>query len=178
VYPNTAHLRLFLPTTLTMASAARLERLRNIVQQDLDALPDRPAAEPIVSDSDVSGGVPLELVHAPSKQPEAIVQPQLHSTPITNEPITDRRFILLKAAESSYNPKSMPKSPITPTPPKPAALSATDLNRGDFGPATQHYSPIVALSKYPYKWCNKTHAQDIASAFFDQGKFWAREWDL
>ncbi|KAJ4379009.1 hypothetical protein N0V86_005886 [Didymella sp. IMI 355093] len=174
IFPNT----LTLTTKLTMASAARLERLRKIIQQDLDVLPDRPVATPIVSDSDASGGVPLEPVNAPSKHSEATVQSQFYSTPITNEPNTDHRFILLKDAGSSYNPESMPESAISSTPSKPAALSATDLNRGDLGSATQHYSPIVALSKYPYKWCNKTDSQDIASAVFDQGKFWAREWDL
>lgn len=151
-----------------MVSAARLERLRRIVQVDLDALPDR-ASEPIVSDSDTSGGIPLEVVDTPSKQPAPEpVQPQ--PTPIVEEPTTDRRFVWLEKAESSYKPASMPK-PAAPLP-------VTFLNRGDLGSATQHYSPIVALSKYPYMWCNKSHSQDIASAFFDQGKFWAREWDL
>lgn len=151
-----------------MASAARLERLRKIVQQDLDSLPDRPSAELIVSDSDTSGGVALEVADAPSKQPEVIAEPQSEPAPITQEPNTDRRFVLLKDAESSYKPKSLPA----------ARLPSNNLKRGDLGSATQHYSPIVALSKYPYKWCDKTHSQDIASALFDQGKFWAREWDL
>lgn len=142
------------------ASAARLERLRNIVQQDLDALPDRPSAEP-------------------SDRPAAFVQPQPDPAPIAPEPNTDRRFVLVKDADSSYNPKSMPKPASTTAPPKLAALlPSNNLNRGDLGSATEHYSPIVALSRYPYKWCNKTHSQDIASAFFDEGKFWAREWDL
>ncbi|KAF3045387.1 hypothetical protein E8E11_005590 [Didymella keratinophila] len=162
-----------------MASAARLERLRKIVQQDLDALPDRPSIEPIVSDSGTSGGVALEVIDAPSKQPEAIVQTPPESAPITSEANTGCRFVLLKDAESSYNPKSMPKPAATSTPPKPAApLPSNKLHRGDLGSATQHYSPVLALSRYPYKWCDKTHSQDIASAFFDQGKFWAREWDL
>ena len=163
----------------TMASTARLERLRKIVQQDLDALPDLPPTEPIFSDSDTSGGIALEVVDAPNKQPEAIVQPQPEPTPITSDANTDRRFVLLKGAESSFNPKSMPKSATTTVPPKPAApLPSNNLNRGDLGSATDHYSPVVALSRYPYKWCNKIHSQDIASAFFDQGKFWTREWDL
>jgi len=162
-----------------MASAARLERLRKIVQQDLDALPDRPSIGPIVSDSDTSGGIALEVIDAPSKQPEAIVQTPPESVPITSAANTDRRFVLLKDAESSYNPKSMPKPAATDTTPKPAApLPSKNLHRGDLGSATQHYSPVLALSRYPYRWCDKTHSQDIASAFFDQGKFWAREWDL
>lgn len=151
-----------------MLSTARLERLRTVLKPHLDALPDRPPTEPIVSDSDASGGVPLDLVNAPSKQPA-----------IVDEPNTDRRFVWLKHAESSYNPAPMP-NPVIPTQPPnpPASLPATTLTRGDLGFPAKHYSPIVALSKYPYKWCNKSHSQAIASAFFDQAKFWAREWDL
>lgn len=67
---------------------------------------------------------------------------------------------------------------ISPPPRKASPLPPTTLDRGHLGSPTHHYSPVVALSKYPYKWCDKTHAQDIASAFFDRGKFWAREWDL
>lgn len=160
----------------TMASAARFERLRKLVQRDLDALPDRSLTDPIVSDSDTSGGIALEAANVPFKHPEAVVQPQPASAPITTEQNTDRRFVLLKDADSSYHPKSVPNSTATPKPTAP--LPPNNLNRGDLGSATQHYSPIVALSRYPYKWYNKTHSQDIASAFFDLDKFWAREWDL
>ena len=166
-----------------MALAARLERLRKIVQADLAALPDR-AVEPIASDSDASGGVPLEpLVETVNKQTAAdVVQPP--TKPLTKKPSTellntDRRYVWLKDAESSYNPSAITKTALTASPPKSTAkLPSSKLNRGDLAPATQHYAPIVALAKYPYKWCDRTHSQDIASAFFDQGKFWAREWDL
>ncbi|KAJ4992814.1 QDE-2-interacting protein [Stagonosporopsis vannaccii] len=159
-----------------MASKARLDRLRDRHQADLDALPDR-APEPVFTDSDASGGVPLSPVDALSKQTTADdVQPEPAAAANT-----ERRFVWLNDAESSYNPAALPAphtapatKPAKPVPP----LPAHDLNRGDLGSATQHYTPIIALSKYPYKWCDKTHAQDIASAFFDQGKFWAREWDL
>ncbi|KAJ8105879.1 hypothetical protein OPT61_g9913 [Boeremia exigua] len=145
-----------------MASTARLERLRKLVQADLSALPDR-TPEPVASDSDASGGVALDPVDAPSKQP-APTQP-------TPQPNTDR---WLNDAESANRPSIA----STPPPPPGAPLPPTTLNRGDLGSSTQHYAPVLALSRYPYKWCDKRHSQDIVSAFFDQGKFWAREWDL
>ncbi|KAH6642476.1 hypothetical protein C7974DRAFT_409031 [Boeremia exigua] len=157
-----------------MALAARLARLRKLTEADLNALPDRPP-EQIVSDSEDSGGVALDP-DVPSKHHVA-VPPQPDPKPAV-DPSTDRRYVWLKDAESSYNPASVSKSATTAPPTLAAPLPATALKRGDLGSATQHYSPIVALSKYPYKWCNKLHSQDIASAFFDQGKFWAREWDL
>ncbi|KAJ4340925.1 hypothetical protein N0V95_007379 [Ascochyta clinopodiicola] len=161
-----------------MASAARLQRLRKLTQVDVDALPDL-APEPAFDDSDVSGGVPLEpLIDTPSEQTAADSrQPRPEQT--TDEPNTDRRYLWLKDTESSYNPISMLKSPINTATPKPsAALPATNLKRGDLASTRLHFTPIQALGKYPYKFCNKTNSQDIASAFFDQGKFWAREWDL
>jgi hypothetical protein len=153
-----------------MASLARLERLRKLVQADMDALPDR-VPEPIVSDDNFTGGVALE----PSKQTTTdVIQPRPKQT--TKKPNTDRRYIWLKDAESSYNPLPMSKPTTHPNPS--TILSITDLKRGDLAPAQQHFAPIQALARYPYRFCNRSHSQDIASAFFDQGKFWAREWDL
>lgn len=156
-----------------MATAARLERLCKTIQQDLDALPDRDI-KPAISDDEISGGVSLEpAVDAGIEQPTAAIrQPPLQ--PIVEEANTERR---LQESESSYNPSTITKRTILP--PKPSApLAVTNLQRGDLAPAQQHFTPILALAKYPYKYCNKAHSQDIASAFFDQGKFWARDWDL
>lgn len=163
-----------------MPSTARLKRLRSILQPHLDALPDRTPTESILSHSDASGGVPLDLADAPSKQPPpAPLTPQPEPAPIPDNLNTDRRFVWLNDAHSSYNPAPMPNRVVSTQPPHaPAPLPATNLHRGDLGSATHHYSPIVALSKYPYKWCNKNLSQPIASTFFDQAKFWAREWDL
>lgn len=159
-----------------MAFTTRLERLRNANQSDLDALPDR-EPEPIVSDSDSSGGVTLDITTALNKPPVAGKDlPDPLSD--TNRPNTERRFIWLGDAESSYKPTLPKPHSAAALPSSTAPLACTDLNRGDLGSATQHYSPIVALCRYPYRWCNNNHSQDIASAFFDQGKFWEREWDL
>lgn len=167
----------FSHTHHTMASATRLERLRKLTLADIDALPDRPL-EPIVSDSDASGGVSLEpALGQPSKQTTAkTVAP--HTEPVAEEQVTDRRFVWLKDVASSYNPAPMPQSSIAATPPPSAALPAINLQRGDLAQAQHHFAPIQAVAKYPYRFCDKAHQQDIASAFFDQGQFWAREWDL
>lgn len=154
-----------------MASTARLARLRELVQADLRALPDR-APDPIASDSDASGGVPLDPVDLPSQplmtEPDKF-NPEQPTTPTADRPNTWR-----KDSQSA----NAPRLPSNPNPPARAPLPATNLNRGDLGSSTQYYAPVLALSRYPYKWCDKRHSQDIASAFFDQGKFWAREWDL
>lgn len=164
-----------------MTSATCLERLHKLVQADLDALPDR-APEPIVGDSDASGGAPLQHTVKVVNEPTLTNVAQRQTIPITvkpttEEPDTDCQYIWLKDAKSSHNPASI-TSIITPSPKPTARLPAHKLKHGDLAPAAQYYTPILALAKYPYKWCDKADSQDIASAFFDRGKFWAREWDL
>lgn len=136
--------------TPTMASA-RMQRLRSFVQPDFDALPDRPA----------------------SPQPE----PQPESNPESNpEPKPDR------SSDNSFNPNldSMRLPTETATTPLTdvAGHPVADLKRGSLASPRHHFTPIQALSRYPYKYCSKSHMQDIASSFFDQGKFWQRQWDL
>jgi hypothetical protein len=54
----------------------------------------------------------------------------------------------------------------------------TDLQLGHLAAATQRFVPLLALARYPYRFGPKPHAQAVSSAFFDQGKFWNREWHL
>ncbi|EFQ87279.1 hypothetical protein PTT_17296 [Pyrenophora teres f. teres 0-1] len=163
-----------------MASSARLDRLRKLIEPDLGVLPNRPACPGPKSDSDDDGGVLLEPTasHVPHSKPTAPNKADLTiKAPVEN---TDHRFVWVKDAESSFNPNldSM-RLTTAPYPPSGATkLPAIDLQRGDLASARNHYTPIQALAKYPYKYCEKTHMQGIASAFFDQGKFWEREWDL
>ena len=169
-----------------MAFSARLERLRNLVQADVDALPDRAvspeAAFESASHDEGSGGVSLNFDQS---QTSTIKQtsPTETNSPVKEgcaaadvEASAERRFVWVKDAESSFNPGPLRQSV---KPPKATTrLASTDLHRGDLTSARHHFTPIQALAKYPYKFCNKDHMQDIASAFFDKGKFWEREWDL
>ena len=155
-------------------ASARLQRLQRFVQVDLDTLPDRPISprreskpepEPNHANSNSSGGVSLRDIPPDS--------------PVEN---TERRFVWIKDAYSSFNPNLDPMRLSTAQAPAPrtdaAGLPVSDLQRGDLASPRHHFTLIQALAKYPYKYCNKIHMQDIASAFFDQGKFWQREWDL
>lgn len=158
-----------------MASSARLERLRKLVQVHVDALPDQS-----VSDNEGTGRVSLEppqfatsttpLTNTDSPTKEAIVA----ATDTGANP--ERPFVCVEGAESLYNPR--PMSAPSKLPKLATKLAVTNLRRGDLVSAQQHFTPIHALAKYPYKFCNRAHKQDVASAFFDQGKFWEREWDL
>ncbi|KAL1602559.1 hypothetical protein SLS60_005975 [Paraconiothyrium brasiliense] len=179
--------------------AARLERLRVLSEHDLAALPDRvPSPEPSMDDKPAPGGgvalVPKATVaedkedisikptgdaskRNPSLDARMVTQDAKADAPPTNgqHENTDRRFVWVQGTESSHNLGSDPQLSPLPTHPLPPAL----LQRSEqAAPHEKYFTPIVALSKYPYKFCNKNCMQDIASAFFDQGKFWAREWDL
>lgn len=176
----------------TMASSsllnARLARLNKLVQSDLAALPDRTFAPPqatgtqSASDDDTPGGI-LLVDDATSKQSTPALAPAPDTrnlAPSNSEPSStaalsvneERRFVWIEGATSSFNLAPMPK-PVA----RPVQLPPTTLAQGEIADQ-KSFAPIVALSRYPYKYCIREHSQNIASAFFDAGKFWAREWDL
>ncbi|RAH72420.1 uncharacterized protein BO66DRAFT_418955 [Aspergillus aculeatinus CBS 121060] len=46
-------------------------------------------------------------------------------------------------------------------------------------PSDKTFTPIIALSRYPYKLIkDDSLSQQIASRFFDKNQFWARSWDI
>ncbi|KAF1938385.1 hypothetical protein EJ02DRAFT_473964 [Clathrospora elynae] len=164
-----------------MASPARLECLRRLVQADLDALPDRPVS-PDHQDTGCAGvsleqsEIPISIQDAPSETDSLIKE----AHPALEEP-SDSRFVWVEGTEISYKPNlnSMRHSTAPPTTAaKTTTLAVTDLQRGDLASARHHFTPIQALAKYPYRFCNLDYKQTIASTFFDGGKFWQREWDL
>ncbi|KAL9094062.1 MAG: hypothetical protein Q9165_003732 [Trypethelium subeluteriae] len=53
-----------------------------------------------------------------------------------------------------------------------------DPRRGQLSTPGEWFCPVLAISKFPYTFVNEGASQPIASAFFDAGKFWMREWDL
>ena len=173
-------------------ASARLQRLQRFVQVDLDTLPDRPSSprresnpepEPNHANSNSSGGASLRNI-PPDSPASKQTSPNQTIAAIKTPPIenTERRFVWIKDTYSSFNPNLDSMRPSTAQAPAPltdaAGLPVSDLQRGDLASPRHHFTPIQALAKYPYKYCNKIHMQDIASAFFDQGKFWEREWDL
>ncbi|KAF2640668.1 hypothetical protein P280DRAFT_469392 [Massarina eburnea CBS 473.64] len=163
------------------ARAARLARLSKLVQPDLAALPDRtltpPPEQETVSDDNTPGGISL---FTPSSKPATpAVSPTVESFEADTAPAPasegniERRFVWEKGAESTYNLGSMPRLVPLPT----SKLPPIDLKQSECA-TVKFFSPFVALSKYPYKFCDNKYTQDIASAFFDAGKFWTRQWDL
>ncbi|KAL9052680.1 MAG: hypothetical protein Q9162_005239 [Coniocarpon cinnabarinum] len=49
---------------------------------------------------------------------------------------------------------------------------------GELAPVHQAFCPIMAVSKYPYKFVASDISESIADRFFNAGKFWDRTWDI
>lgn len=75
-------------------------------------------------------------------------------------------------------PRPLPPVAIRSRPLATAAMPPSELQRGQLASPLHRFAPIRGWSKYPYEFCDKPRAQAIASAFFGQGQFWARDWDL
>jgi hypothetical protein len=73
---------------------------------------------------------------------------------------------------------------------EPEALAHSDHEAMDVGSSSQgpvwpsdvtlaeSYCPVVALSRFPYRYLRGEMSQKVASRFFDANKFWDRHWDL
>ena len=110
------------------------------------------------SESDQALDAELErrFVRIPRPEPEANLE---------------RRFVLLKDVKSCWSADEEIAPSMSQHP-------DTCLERGALASPDQTFSPILPVSKYPYKFVNRRDSQRIASKFFDAGKFWMREWDL
>jgi len=129
-------------------------------------------AEPM---PDVSAPTNLECPH--TVIPEAVsagTVEQHHSEDIQPTPTSNKQSDPEETDDMLPSPSDYVPLPTAAQ----LALTDTDLKPGGLISFGHKFTSIQALSKYPYKFCNKADMQDIASAFFDAGKFWDREWDL
>ncbi|KAJ5625841.1 hypothetical protein N7510_002150 [Penicillium lagena] len=62
---------------------------------------------------------------------------------------------------------------------------AIDVDSSTQGPGwpsdvtlAESFCPVVALSRFPYRYLRGEMSQKVASRFFDGNKFWNRHWDL
>ncbi|CAL5867574.1 uncharacterized protein PFLUO_LOCUS1793 [Penicillium psychrofluorescens] len=73
---------------------------------------------------------------------------------------------------------------------EPEAVEHSDHEAMDVGSSTrdlvwpsdvtlaESYCPVVALSRFPYRYLRGEMSQKVASRFFDANKFWDRHWDF
>jgi hypothetical protein len=53
-----------------------------------------------------------------------------------------------------------------------------DPRKDEPSPLGLNFCPFIAVTKLPYMFVKKEFMQQIATAFFDEGKIWNREWDV
>ena len=81
-------------------------------------------------------------------------------------------------------PRQAPKTQTQVTQPTPPYILDDSLHfdfdsrNGDPAPLGFNFCPFTAVTKFCYKFVRKDLQQPIATAFFDEGKIWNREWDL
>ncbi|GAB7339866.1 hypothetical protein MBLNU457_6399t1 [Dothideomycetes sp. NU457] len=86
------------------------------------------------------------------------------------------REVKALSQKRSSSPKMKPK-PLDPS----SDSLQTDKRLGEVSPLALRFCPILALAKFPYRYLPKSawnSQQLIASKFFDEGKFWQRDWNL
>ena len=52
------------------------------------------------------------------------------------------------------------------------------LPPGGLADTSQLFVPILAARKYPFRYVDKDHCQPVAEAFWDEGKFFERQWKM
>ncbi|KAF2502691.1 hypothetical protein BU16DRAFT_533021 [Lophium mytilinum] len=184
-----------------MALASRLDRLA-LMDAHMEALPDLPAAS--LTDDDSDGGVELlseqalkastdlEVPSITGNESHAVAvkdmsfqasvplsqhpDHKLESEPPKRLPGTEQPSAASNTAgalvlKDNTKTEGTPKGPST-------SLPRCTLDSGALASPSQVYSPILAVSKYPYLFVERRESQRVASAVFDEGKFWERGWDL
>jgi len=162
---------------------------RKLFEQDyfqnlLQTLPDRPE---LMTPSDVPDSSDHEA--AASGEPPLVptVQPSdntgadnLDPSHVTTPPPAARLSPTTRHTAPPSPPSAIDQAPLSPVQSSSSSdsLPPPDQRVGDLAPKDAQFTPILALAKYPYKFVSKNYSQAIASAFFDGGKFWARDWDL
>jgi hypothetical protein len=194
-------------TFMTHMAPSRLERFKAAVEDDLGKLPDKlkptlpnaPPPEPNGSDSpeDISVTTVVKANSPGSRDEDTITRTsdgQVTSTSTTFENLTDADNGTLDSDDSEFG-CPIEIVPVTEgdetddveadtpdngegTQEKFTSCLRPSMRRGQVTTYGESFCPILAIAKYPHKYLPKADSQAVASAFFDNGQFWRREWDL
>jgi hypothetical protein len=96
-------------------------------------------------------------------------------------PIDKPSYLNKSAGTTPQHLPSQHKNPSHVPPPLTAEereLFKFDPRCGESSPRGLTFSPFAAVTKYCYKFLDKEYSQLVATAFFDEGKIFNREWDL
>lgn len=149
----------------------RRNQLYALLQADLDALPDLPQTdidEEETPTADVDSTANLDWRFIWVTQPPSENVPKLQG---------ESRFVWV----TDPNKDSKGHASSNKTRATEANVKAERTNSGQtfkHPPSQNRFCPILPVSKFPYKFIRGEASQQIAERFFDEGKFWKREWKL
>ena len=108
-------------------------------------------------------------------QPEDEVVTDTHPSTQDLQPINDFLQEQPSQGDDWWNAKPKiaqppPRPQRHPVPPPESPMMPAPLG--------MNFCPLIAITKFPYKFVNKKHMQEIATAFFDEGKIWNRDWEV
>jgi hypothetical protein len=157
-----------------------MERMRRAMQADLDKLPDLSLPEPELKEEEpveIHGG----LASTDLKRDHIVIDEDSEDSAEGCE----MEMIQIEPEESVGNDVKGDGTDSSSEGSKnevPARLghgtSAGNSIHGELSAIDELFVPIVAFSKFPYKYIPKKHKEDVADAFFNAGKFWDCTWDL
>lgn len=146
--------------------------LFELLQPDLDALPDLPKAEINSEETLESGAEGTHNITNSDSRFIWVTQPQLPETPKLQG---ETRFIWLTDPNRHCNAR-LDKANKEQSSTRSRSVS---INNSFKQPPSKHrYCPVLPISRFPYKYIHGEQSQLVAERFFDQGKFWKRDWDL
>lgn len=172
---------------------SRLERLRKMTASDLEKLPDllpEPVTAPelemptdewdFTPKADAPAAPMIEQENRPARL--AALPPGLESD-TGSEADCHIEMTPIPEAEASaackygeHHKNCNFNEPLSASSEEEA--SAAGLTRGHLSPAGQSFCPILAVSKFPYRYIPKKDSESVAAKFFNVGQFWLRKWDL
>lgn len=86
----------------------------------------------------------------------------------------------LNKSQLAVDEEDQPSSPVLPemnAQPAPTIQSEPPVTTPSI-PSDGTFCPLLALSKYPYKYLQGEIRDKVANRFFERGLFWKRQWDL
>ena len=115
--------------------------------------------------------------------PPQLPQPVVVTPPSEDNPKQDGSTEAAKQEASQgedwWNATPRIAQPPPPSVQHPRMSTSTPIpGDGKVAPLGLNFCPLIPITKFPYKFVKREFMQEIASAFFDEGKIWSREWEV
>lgn len=119
----------------------------------------------------------VSVVELPETQPDDITveRQQIKNEPSQKAPVEKDeapRTIIHPENQTQEAPKSESKDQCVATVDNPPTPQETEVC------VSGSFCPLMAVSRFPYRFIHGDLSQLVASAFFDGGKFWKRRWSM